>query len=333
MGKEIAIMGVGAWGKNHMRNLHEMGVLHTVMDRSRERLDLLRKEIPDVHCTTDEADVLGHPDIRAVVVSAPAAHHFEITKKLLASGKDVLVEKPLALHVEEGEILVELAQKMDRVLMVGHILQYHPAVSKLRDVIGRDELGPIRYIYSNRLNIGKLRSEENVLWSFAPHDISLILMLMNGEDPLVISAYGGAFVNPRVYDTTLTFFRFRSGVRGHVFVSWLHPFKEQKLVVVGAEKMAVFDDISREKLFIYPHRIKIEEGRIPVAQKADYYTIPVETREPLREELLHFIQCVERRESPRTDAREGLRVLKFLARAEKSLQNGGKRSEGDGDPS
>jgi UDP-2-acetamido-3-amino-2,3-dideoxy-glucuronate N-acetyltransferase len=194
-------------------------------------------------------------------------------------------------------------------------------VNTLKELVSGGELGRIRYIYSNRLNIGKLRTEENVLWSFAPHDISLILMLMDDREPVEVSAYGGAFLNPAIFDTTLTFFKFSDGVKGHIFVSWLHPYKEQKLVVVGAEKMAVFDDLSREKIFIFPHKIKIESGQIPVAEKADYYTVPVANAEPLREELNHFLTCMETRETPRTDGEEGLRVLKVLARAEAGLQS------------
>ena len=153
--------------------------------------------------------------------------------------------------------------------MVGHILQYHPAVIKLKEVIDSGELGKIHYVYSNRLSIGKLRTEENILWSFAPHDISVILMLLN-EEPVNVSAFGGDYLNKGIYDTTMTTIEFRNGVKGHIFVSWLHPYKEQKLVVVGSKAMAVFDDVSSEKLFLYPHKIEWLAGKIPVATKADY---------------------------------------------------------------
>ena len=270
--------------------------------------------------TASEAkEIAGNSQIKGVVIAAPAERHFELSKKYLLAGKDVLVEKPLALTVAEGKELVDIAQRQGRLLMVGHILQYHSAVVKLKELVDQGELGHIQYIYSNRLNIGKLRVEENVLWSFAPHDISLILMLMDGEEPREVSAFGGAYINREIYDTTLTALEFKNGIRGHIFVSWLHPFKEQKLIVVGSEKMAVFDDISQEKLFIYPHKIKWEKGKIPVADKADFYKVDVENTQPLREELLHFIHCIEHGKTPKTDGREGLRVLEILEKAEKQL--------------
>src|SRR4030067_2493311 len=178
--------------------------------------------------------------------------------------------------------------------MVGHILQYHPAVIKLKEVISGGDLGKIQYIYSNRLNIGKLRTEENILWSFAPHDISVILMLLN-EEPINVSAFGGDYLNKGIYDITLTNLDFKNEVKSHIFVSWLHPYKEQKLIVVGTKAMAVFDDVSNEKLFLYPHRIEWVEGKVPVAQKADYKVITFEKAEPLEEEFRHFIDCVQNR--------------------------------------
>jgi len=315
MERNIGLIGAGNWGKNHLRNLKSLEALHSVLELSEEITDLRKKDHPDVVFTGDENDMLSNPGIRGVVIAAPAHLHYELAKKYLLAGKDVLVEKPLALKVEEGEELVRIAGENNRILMVGHILQYHGAVIRLKKLIDDGELGELRYIYSNRLNIGKLRSEENVLWSFAPHDISLILMLLNGEEPSQISAFGGAYVNRNIYDTTMTTLQFGSGVRGHIFVSWLHPYKEQKLVVVGSEKMAVFDDVSREKLFVYPHRIEIEEGNIPVAHKADREVVHFEPSQPLEEELKHFIQCMENREAPKTDGNEGVRVLRILNQA------------------
>jgi UDP-2-acetamido-3-amino-2,3-dideoxy-glucuronate N-acetyltransferase len=243
-----------------------------------------------------------------------------LAKKCLLAGKDVLVEKPLALTVEEGQELVDLAENHKRILMVGHILQYHSAVVRLKEFIDAGELGDIRYIYSNRLNIGKLRAEENVLWSFAPHDISLILMMLNGQLPKHIDAYGGSYVKKGIYDTTLTTLTFKDGIKSHIFVNWLHPFKEQKLVIVGSEKMAVFDDVSGEKLFIYPHTIDFIDGEIPVAMKADHYTLEFPVKEPLKEELLHFMNCMVSRKIPKTDGKEGLAVLNILAAAEKQIR-------------
>lgn len=325
--RSIGLVGLGYWGKNILRNLHGEGVLHTACDSDVEMVARKKEEFPGIRYTYSFNDILNNPDIKAVVISTPAVTHRELVEKSLRAGKDVMVEKPLALTVKEGESLVKLAEKKQRILMVGHILQYHPAVIKLKELIASGELGKIQYIYSNRLNIGKLRTEENILWSFAPHDISVILMLLD-EFPEEVSAFGGAYLNNSIYDTTLTELSFRSGVKGHIFVSWLHPFKEQKLVVVGSKAMAVFDDISKEKLFVYHHKIEWKDGRIPVAMPAKYEIIPVGNEEPLKQELLHFIGCVQSQKKPLTDGREGLKVLKVLEAAELSLSgNSSKRQQ------
>jgi UDP-2-acetamido-3-amino-2,3-dideoxy-glucuronate N-acetyltransferase len=322
MKKSIGLIGAGYWGKNHLRNLETLGMLHSVLEPDPEKINQCKKDFPYVNYVNNDSDILDDPDIQAVVIAAPAALHFELTKKYLLAEKDVLVEKPLALTVAQGLQLVGIAHIGNRILMVGHILQYHPAVIKLKELIDAGELGEIQYIYSNRLNIGKLRTEENVLWSFAPHDISLILMLLNGEEPVHVDAYGGAYVKPSIFDTTLTTLEFKNGVKSHIFVNWLHPFKEQKLVVVGSKKMAVFDDVSddKRKLLIYPHKIDFIDGEIPVARKAESYPIDFEMKEPLREELLHFIHCIKTRESPKTNGIEGLNVLRILEKAEKRLR-------------
>jgi UDP-2-acetamido-3-amino-2,3-dideoxy-glucuronate N-acetyltransferase len=319
--KNIALIGAGYWGKNHLKNLEKLGALHSVFDPNPENIGQRKVDFPHLNYVSDDSSILENPDIKGVVIAAPAALHYQLTKKYLEAGKDVLVEKPLALTVTEGEELVDIARKNGRILMVGHILQYHPAVNKLKEIIDDGELGDIRYIYSNRLNIGKLRAEENVLWSFAPHDISLILMFLDGMDPINVAAHGGAYVKPTIYDTTVTNLEFENGIKSHIFVNWLHPFKEQKLVVVGKHKMAVFDDVSKEKLFIYPHKIDFIDGDIPVARKAESYTVPFEPKEPLREELLHFIDCIETRNTPKTDGIEGLKVLRILEKAEKQLNS------------
>ncbi len=327
MKKNIALIGAGNWGKNHLRNLHSLGVLNSVLELSEEITTLRSGEYPGLKFTMNEDDILNNSEIKAAVIAAPAHLHYKLSKKYLNAGKDVLVEKPMSLHTEEGEELIRIANDNKRILMVGHILQYHSSVIKLKEIIDSGELGTIRYIYSNRLNIGKLRAEENVLWSFAPHDISLILMFLNGEEPANISSFGGAYINNKIFDTTITNLSFNSGVKGHIFVSWLHPFKEQKLVVIGSKKMAVFDDVSREKLFIYPHKIEFEKGNIPVAHKADFEIVEHSKKQPLEEELKHFIDCIEKRNTPRTDGSEGLKVLRILEKAGGNLENLGERNE------
>src|SRR6266446_1855013 len=250
----IAVVGSGYWGRNLVRNFQQLGALRVVCDTREEPVQEARAQY-GVRTTSDVDSVLNDKEIDGVVIAAPAALHFQLVAKSLLHDKDVYVEKPLALHVEEGRCLAELAAERKRILMVGHILEYHPAILELRRLIRQGELGRIQYIYSSRLNLGKLRTEENILWSFAPHDISAILFLL-GESPTEVATHGGSYLNPPIVDTTLTSCNFKSGVQAHIFVSWLHPFKEQKLTVVGDRKMAVFDDMEAErKLVLYSHWI------------------------------------------------------------------------------
>lgn len=328
---KVGLVGLGYWGRNILRNLHELGVLKTACEADETRIADQKAGFPKVHYTKSYEEMLRDREIRAVVIATPAATHSWLALQALRAGKDVFVEKPLALSVREGEEVVRYAEKKKRTVMVGHVLQYHPAVIRLKGLIDEGTLGKIQYVYSNRLNIGTLRTEENILWSFAPHDISVMLMLI-GEEPVKVRAFGGDYLTEGLYDTTLTTLEFKNGVKGHIFVSWLHPFKEQKLIVVGSGGMAVFDDLSREKLFLYPHSIEWKEGKIPVAQKADCRVIPVEKREPLREELLHFLECVRQRSAPKTDGREGLRVLRILEATEKGLAFDQERKETDALP-
>lgn len=316
--KFMGLIGLGYWGKNIFRNLYEMGLLRMACDINPHVISRYEKEFPDVIYTSSIENILSDPKIKAVSIAAPADRHYEIVKKAIFSGKDVFVEKPLALNSRQGQELMELADKKQKILMVGHILSYHPAVIKLKSLIVSGKLGKIQYVYSNRLNIGKLRTEENILWSFAPHDISMILMLL-GEEPIKVSAFGQDSFGRGVYDTTVTTLDFATGIKGHIFVSWLHPYKDQKLIIVGSKAMVVFDDISQEKLFFYPHKIEWSNGVIPVVCKANYEIIPVDKGEPLRLELEHFVECTRQRRRPMTDALEGIKVLKILESAENSL--------------
>ena len=225
--------------------------------------------------------------------------------------------------MREGEKLVDLARRKQQILMVGHILEYHPGILKLEELVKKGELGKINYVYSNRLNLGKFRKEENILWSFAPHDISVILLLL-GEMPLEVSAHGGNYLQQEIADVTVTNMHFAGGARAHIFVSWLHPYKEQKLVVVGDKKMAVFDDVApQDKLLLFEHRIDWID-RIPVPRKEDAKVIEFSFTEPLREECAHFVESIASRRLPRTDGEEGLRVLRILEASQESLKNNGR---------
>jgi len=318
---KVAVVGVGYWGKNLVRNFHELGALAMLCDADGAVEETYRQRYTSVRFSRDFRSVLADTSINAVALATPAVTHYEMTKAALEAGKDILVEKPLAIDVKHGEELVRLAGAKSRILMVGHILRYHPAILKLQQLIQNGTLGKINYLYSNRLNIGKIRTEENILWSFAPHDISVMLSLLN-EMPTRVSCRGSAYLNRDVSDVTLSHFEFPSGVQGHIFVSWLHPFKEQRLVVVGSEKMAVFDDTAEHKLVLYPHKVEWR-NRVPAAVKADGEIVELEDREPLKAECQHFLDCVESRTSPVSNGEEGLRVLRVLDACQRALHNGG----------
>ncbi len=322
--RSIAVIGAGAWGKNHIRVFSQLEVLSLICEADDSLLNELQQKYQDIKITSQLKEVIENAKIHAVVIASPAETHYGIAKECLMGGKDVLVEKPLALKPEEAEELIELAKRQQRILMVGHLLHYHPALVKLKQLIKQGELGKINYIYSNRLNYGKVRTEENILWSFAPHDISAIMMLLD-EQPISVAASGASYLYKYIVDVTLSTLDFKSGVHAHIFVSWLHPFKEQKLVVVGDKKMAVFDDtLSAGKLKLYPHQINWV-NRVPVLQRPEGETVEIEEKEPLREECIHFLHCIETRERPRTDGEEGLRVLKILDACQRSLDQSGQK--------
>jgi UDP-2-acetamido-3-amino-2,3-dideoxy-glucuronate N-acetyltransferase len=319
--QNVAVVGMGYWGKNLVRNFHQLGALYAVCDSQKSVEAECKEQYNGVGFYQEYSSVLADAKIDAVALATPAVAHYAMAKAALEAGKDVFVEKPLAIDVGQGRELVELAEAKGRVLMVGHILRYHPAVLMLQQLIKSGALGKIHYLYSNRLNIGKIRTEENILWSFAPHDISVMLSLL-GEVPTRVSCHGGAYLSRDVFDVTLSQFDFPSGVQAHIFVSWLHPVKEQRLVVVGSEKMAVFDDTAEDKLVLYPHKVEWK-NRVPTALKAKGEPVALEKREPLEAECQHFLDSLGSRSQPLTNGREGLRVLGLLEACERSLLKGG----------
>ncbi|MFT5128764.1 MAG: UDP-2-acetamido-3-amino-2,3-dideoxy-glucuronate N-acetyltransferase [Rhodothermales bacterium] len=316
---KTAVIGCGYWGKNLLRNLYDLGSLIAFCDPRKEVLADFATRYPG--CTPHENvdDILADETIPAVVIATPAETHADLVRRALLAGKDVFVEKPLCLNSAEGRELVELAAREQRILMVGHLLWYHPAVLALKELINSGELGRVQYAYSTRLNLGKIRREENALWSFAPHDISVILGLLDAM-PLSVQGQGGAYLQNEIPDVTVSLLAFPNGVKAHLFVSWLHPYKEQKLVVVGDRKMAVFNDMEPEdKLLLYPHSIEWK-NQVPIAQKAEAKAVPLAKVEPLREECRHFLECVQTRERPRTDGQEGLRVLQVLQQCQEAME-------------
>jgi UDP-2-acetamido-3-amino-2,3-dideoxy-glucuronate N-acetyltransferase len=318
----VALLGFGYWGRNLARNFRALGALRAVSDPNPRALEAAHADLPDIHVTADWEKLLTDPGLAGCVIATPAASHFDLARRALDAGKDVFVEKPLALTATEGEALADLARRRGRILMVGHLLEYHPAVERLRELVRTGALGQVQYVYSNRLNLGRIRIEENALWSFAPHDIHVLLRLL-GEEPVEVACQGGSYLNQAVADVTMSVLRFASGVRGHIFVSWLHPFKEQKLVVVGDRKMAVFDDtLPSGKLQLFPHRVDWIE-RMPVAVKAKADVVDLPDLEPLALECRHFLECITTRQPPRTDGANGVAVLRVLEACQRSLESGG----------
>lgn len=323
--RSLALVGAGYWGKNLARNFQSLGALHTICDASAKTLANYGDQYGGVEKSTEFSTVLANQAITQVAIAAPAVLHYQLAKAALEAGKDVFVEKPICLDLAEARSLVALAEAQQRVLMVGHLLQHHPLVQELHTLLAKGELGKLQYITSNRLNLGKIRREENALWSFAPHDISVILSLTGNQLPESVRCMGGEYLNHNVADTTLTFLRFAGGIRAHVYVSWLNPIKEQKLTVVGSNGIAVFDDTRpwSEKLLIYRQYLTWTNGQIPTPSNAKAEPVVLPEAEPLRAECQHFLTCCQERRVPRTDGAEGIRVLQVLQAAQHSLELAG----------
>lgn len=320
---KIAVLGCGYWGKNLVRNFHQLGALALVCDPGEAGRSKAKEIAPDVEVTADFEAAFTRDDIVAVAMATPAETHHPLAIQAMEAGKDVFVEKPLALNHREGLEMKSVAEKTGQLLMVGHLLEYHPAVLKLREMVTDKTLGRVNYIYSHRLNFGKVRTEENALWSFAPHDIAVILRLV-GEMPLEVTCTGGSYVTPNLADVTMSCLHFRSGLRAHIFVSWLNPFKEQKLVVVGDRQMAVFNDVLKEnKLMRFNQRVEVAD-RMPVLHNGDAEPVELPAEEPLRNECQHFIDCVRDRKQPLTDGQNGINVLKVLQACQISLELNGR---------
>jgi UDP-2-acetamido-3-amino-2,3-dideoxy-glucuronate N-acetyltransferase len=277
---------------------------------------------PGVVCFDSYESVLGDPDVDAVVIATPAESHYEMAMAAIAAGKDVFVEKPLALEWQDGLEITEAARRRRRILMVGHLLHYHPAVLRLKQLVQTGALGRVEYIYSNRLSMGRIRREENALWSFAPHDISVILAIA-GRMPDQVTATGGTYVQPNIADVTVSNLLFSRGTRAHIFVSWLHPFKEQRLVVIGSKQMAVFEDSRPDrKLLLFNKQVELTGNGFEVA-KPQGTAVEFDAAEPLLLECRHFLECVENRREPMTPGEEGVRVLEVLQACQRSLQLNG----------
>jgi UDP-2-acetamido-3-amino-2,3-dideoxy-glucuronate N-acetyltransferase len=309
----IAVIGCGYWGKNLVRNMAELGVLAAVADAHAANAAAMSRahNVP----VREVADILADPAITGIVIATPAATHAGLATRALEAGKHVFVEKPLALCFEQGQTLAALAQEKSRVLMVGHVLQYHPAFRTLLNEIRANRIGQLRFIQSRRLSFGKIRNEENALWSLAPHDISMVLAIAN-QRPIDVSGFNASYVTPGISDVHALHLAFAGNLQASIMVSWLHPEKEQRLTVIGERGALVFDDTRgwEQKLAYYPHEVAQENG-FPVAKKAEAEYLPLTQAEPLREECRAFLNAMTGGPVP-SDAQEALRVLEVLTRAE-----------------
>jgi len=327
---KIGLIGCGDWGKNLLRSFASLPgcVLLACCDINPKQTEKLCSGYPDIKFTQDDKEIIENPNLDAVIISTPPASHFKLSKAAILADKDVFVEKPLVLDVAEGKELVRLAEEKKKVLMVGHIMEYHSATLKLKEYIKNGELGKIHYLYATRVNLGKVRDIENALWSFAPHDISIILFLLE-KDPISVTATGECYLQKGIEDVAFMTLHFDDGVMAHVHVSWLDPHKDRKITVVGNKKMAVFDDTQpSEKIWIFDKGVDTKQdyntyGEYLSLRVGDILIPKIESTEPLKVECQHFIDCVQNRKTPRSDGRDGLRVLKVLDAAQKSLKMGG----------
>ena len=316
MKKNIAVVGCGYWGKNLVRNFSELEVLSSICDPDTETANKYASQYNVKNSSFIE--IINDLNIKGVVLAVPAPLHASMAIEAMNKGKHVFVEKPIAMNETEAELMITTAKKNSVKLMVGHLLQYHPIFKTIRKIVNADEIGKLNYIYSNRLSFGKIRTKEDIIWSFAPHDISMILSLA-GQDPEFIITKSTSIIQKNIADTATIHMEFKSGLKSHISVSWLHPYKEHKLVVSGKSAMLVFDDTKpwNEKLALYPYEVVSSKGIINL-KKSDVKYLEVPEEEPLKNECQDFIDVVEKNIKPMTDGDEGLRVVKVLSAASKS---------------
>ncbi|MFA5839239.1 MAG: Gfo/Idh/MocA family oxidoreductase [Candidatus Margulisiibacteriota bacterium] len=326
----IAQIGLGNWGKNLLLNFSALSecYLKYGCDLFGPSLEKYKLEYPQTIFTPDLAVVLGDNEVKAVVIATSAPTHYAVAKQCLENGKHVFIEKPITLSVAEASELLLVAKRANKKIMVGHLLLYHPAITKLKKLITAGELGMIQYIYTQRLNLGTIRNAENALWSLAPHDISVVLHLL-GRSPQSVSALGAAFLQPEIEDLTFVSIRFDDGAIGHVHVSWLDPTKTRRTVIVGDKKMAIFDELlAKNNLVLVDKGVDSKQDPLTKAKSftlrnGPEQVIEYEQKEPLKIECQHFIDCIKNEKEPLSSGENGLAVLKVLAAAERSLKNGG----------
>jgi predicted dehydrogenase len=319
----VGVVGLGYWGPNLARNLAAIPGCEVswLCDSSAEARARLERSFPAARSTDVLGEVLDDPELDAVVLATPVPTHAELAVAVAEAGKHCFVEKPLATNSADAERAVAAAADAGRLLMVGHLLEYHPAVARLKELIDGEELGALHYVYGNRLNLGKLRADENALWSLGAHDVSVVLHLI-GEEPEECVAHGASYVREGVQDVVFCYLRFPSGIVAHLHLSWLDPHKERRLTVVGSRRMATFDDMLIEgKLAVYDKGFD-EDARSwgeYITRSGDIFSPRIPNSEPLRLECEHFVECVRSGATPRSDGHSGLRVVRVLERLQRSL--------------
>jgi predicted dehydrogenase len=319
----IGVVGLGYWGPNLARNFNALpGVeLRWLCDDSAEQLAQVAARFPGVRTSGDVDELLNDPELDAVAIATPVPTHAALARRALAAGKHTFVEKPLAQSLADAEQVVADAREHGRTLMVGHLLEYHPGVERLKELVDSDELGKVHYIYGNRLNLGKLRADENALWSLGAHDVSVVLRLAQ-EEPVECHAHGESYMREGVEDVVFCYLRFPSGLAAHLHLSWLDPHKERRFTVVGSRRMATFDDMALErKLTVYDKGFEQDYRNYGeyIARSGDVWSPVVPNDEPLRLECLHFVECVRDGATPRSDGESGLRVVRVLEELQRSL--------------
>ena len=315
--KRICVIGAGNWGKNHVQTLHGLGALAGVVETDQGNKSKIELNYPDIKIFNNITNAIEY-GFDGFTIATPAETHFEIGYQLIEAGFPVLIEKPLTLNSKDAKILIKEAKKRNITLMVGHLLLFHPAIQKIKALLNSCRIGKLQYIYSNRLNLGTIRTEENVFWSFAPHDISIFQYLIE-SDPIDISSRGAAYVQSNLYDTTMTTLTYKKNIHGHIYVSWLHPFKEHRLVVVGDNGMIRFEDSAENKpLMIYDKGVNWERGK-PVKRDGPTEMIDYSPGLPLTMEMEYFLEHLSKPPSI-ADGNNGLSVVKILEQATNSME-------------
>lgn len=333
----IGIAGCGQWGINLVRNYNQTHNcrIKTIAEPDSERQDFIKENYKEICITSDFNELVNDKEIDALIIATPAGLHYEMAKKSLLAGKHTFVEKPLALNFSEAEELVKLAEDRKRILMVGHTVIYNDAIAMVKDFINDGKIGEVYYAYASRLNLGKVRSDINVMWNFAPHDVSVLLYLLNSK-PISVSAKGNSYIQDNIEDVVYLSITFENRVNSQIHLSWLDPNKKREITIVGSKKMLVYDDMSDERIKIYDKGIDKENkdeyiggykdfGEYRLILRAGDVLIPkVNLNEPLKRECQHFVDCIIENKEPLTSGRSALDVVKILEAADESLKNHGK---------